>query len=346
MTDASLGFESLRARHDALPPADAGRRIRDRARALGASEEQLVAAGCGVESIRLEGDPRAVFRNLGTLGPLMALSRNDWCVHERIGSYEGIQAQGEVGIVLGPDIDLRMFFGQWRNTYAVAENGRKSLQFFDRHGDAVHKVYRTEASDARAWDTLIERFSVACTELPEAEPPEPVNEAPAPSDPAALRRHWLALKDTHDFFGMLRKFGVSRLGALQAAGPDLAQPVGRAALEQVLNRAAGDRLPIMCFVSNRGIVQIHTGPIQRLVRTGPWFNVLDPAFNLHLNTEAIESCWVVNKPTVDGWVTSLEAYARNGELIVQFFGERKPGKAELTGWRNLLAGICAQALAA
>ena len=52
--------------------------------------------------------------------------------------------------------------------------------------------------------------------------------------------------------------------------------------------------------------------------------MLDPKFNLHLDTTAIASSWVVNKPTSDGWVTSLELYAANGDLIAQFFGERKP----------------------
>ncbi|MNR45423.1 Hemin transport protein HemS [compost metagenome] len=86
--------------------------------------------------------------------------------------------------------------------------------------------------------------------------------------------------------------------------------------------------------------------MQRLARTGPWFNVLDPAFNLHLNTTAVTSSWVVNKPTVDGWVTSLELYGADGALIVQFFGERKPGKPELPAWRALLQSLCPTALAA
>jgi len=145
---------------------------------------------------------------------------------------------------------------------------------------------------------------------------------------------------------MLRQFKVSRLGALRTAGQDLAQQVNDVAVETVLHRAAETGLPIMCFVANRGIVQIHTGPVKKLVRTGPWFNVLDPSFNLHLNTEAVVSSWVVNKPTVDGWVTSLELYGASGELIVQFFGERKPGKPELGEWRALLQSLCPVALAA
>ncbi|MFA7667032.1 MAG: ChuX/HutX family heme-like substrate-binding protein [Burkholderiaceae bacterium] len=340
-------LEALHARHCALAPSEAAHRIRDRARVLGATEEQLVAAGCGVDSIALGATPQTVFRALSTLGPVMALTRNDGCVHERHGRYEHIQTEGDIGIVLGPDIDLRMLFGYWRNAFAVAEKGRKSLQFFDRHGEAIHKVYRTAATDAKAWDALIDRFATGCTALPAAEPlPDPVDTR-APRNATALRRHWLALKDTHEFSPMLRKFGVSRLGALRAAGADLAQQVPCRTAEAVLTRAARDQLPIMCFVANRGIVQIHTGGVRRLVRTGPWFNVLDAAFNLHLNTQAIADCWVVNKPTRDdGWVTSLEVYAASGELIVQFFGRRKPGEVELPAWRALLAGFCATKLAA
>ena len=101
----------------------------------------------------------------------------------------------------------------------------------------------------------------------------------------------------------------------------------------------------MCFVANQGMVQIHTGPVKRIQRTGSWLNILDPAFNLHLDVTQVASTWVVNKPSRDGWITSLELYAASGELIVQFFGARKPGYPELTGWRALLAGMCREPLA-
>ncbi len=346
---AGAGGESLaalRARHDALTAAEPKLRVRERARRLGTTEAALVAAGCGLDAVPLD-TPKDVFRALGALGRVMALSRNDWCVHERHGRYEDIQADGHVGVVLGPDIDLRMFFQEWRDAFSVVENGRHSIQFFDRQGVAIHKVYRTEATDAQAWEALVARFaSKQPPALPVPEAATPRNEADEAADPAALRAHWLGLKDTHDFFPMLRRFKVSRLGALRAAGPDLAQRVGADTAQAVLERAAERRLSIMCFVGNRGIVQIHTGPVEQLRRTGPWFNVLDPTFNLHLDTTAITECWVVNKPTVDGWVTSLEAYERGGELVVQFFGARKPGQPELVAWRELMQALCATPLAA
>lgn len=339
-------IDTLRQRHQALVAAQPTLRIRDRARQLGVTEAELVAAGCGVMARQLGGTPQQLVRDLGTLGPVMALSRNDHAVHERHGQYQGIEADGPVGLVLGPDIDLRLFFGSWRYFYAVTENGRDSLQFFDKAGDAVHKVYRTDATDAEAWQAYVDRHALDALAPVTVEPIAAVAEAAAPADPAALRTHWRGLQDTHDFFAMLRQFKVSRLGALRAAGDDLAQQVDNIAVETMLGRAAEAGLPIMCFVANRGIVQIHSGPVHKLVRTGPWFNVLDPAFNLHLNTGAVASSWIVNKPTVDGWVTSLELFDADGGLVVQFFGERKPGQPELPAWRALLQSLCPVALAA
>lgn len=340
--------QALRARHDALLQSEPKLRMRERARRLGASEAELVAADCGLVSTQLDSQlPQALFRALSALGEVMALTRNDWVVHERHGRYEHIQIEPDamMGVTLGPDIDLRMFFGSWCHAYAVTEAERQSLQFFDREGVAVHKVYRTPASDAAAWDALVARFAVP-KHLPVPEPIAVLPEKNTVADPAALRAQWRALEDVHGFYPMLRQLGVTRLAALRAAGSELAQRVDTDAAETTLQAAAESGLPIMCFVGNRGMVQIHTGPIERLVRTGPWLNVLDARFNLHLNTTAIAECWVVNKPSPEGWITSLEVYEAGGELMVQFFGARKPGQPQRTDWHALAARLCSEPMAA
>lgn len=338
----------LQERHQDLLNTEPRLRIRDRATRLGVTELELVATQCGMRSVELVGAKRmpmqSIFRELGALGEVMALSRNDWCVHERHGRYGDIQADGGVGLVLGADIDLRLFFWRWRYCYAVTENERRSVQFFDAAGTAVHKVYLTAASNVDAYLALVEKYAARERRLPAVEIPPAAVESDTPHDADALRDAWLAMTDTHDFIALLRKFDVSRVGALGAVGSDLAQRVGNASVETMLQQAAATELPIMCFVANPGIVQIHTGPVRTLQRTGPWYNVLDPAFNLHLNTTAIASSWVVNKPTVDGWVTSLELFAADGGMIVQFFGARKPGVRELPAWRALLRGFCAEPL--
>ena len=44
-------------------------------------------------------------------------------------------------------------------------------------------------------------------------------------------------------------------------------------------------------------------------------------------------------------ITSLELFDRNGELIVSFFGKRKPGNPELQDWRQLAESLVAKAAA-
>ncbi|MEZ2720759.1 hemin-degrading factor [Paenalcaligenes hominis] len=323
-------------------------RIRDIAKQIGLTELELVAAQCGeIQARHLKASAQEILLRVGELGSVMALTRNNDCVHERHGRYENIKAGEKSGIVLGPDIDLRLFFSTWGTVWAVEDKGRKSLQFFDVYGHALHKVFCTEQTDQAAYDALVSAYAEPIGSYwPEIKTATPKEDQTLTQAPAGLREHWLGLKDTHAFHSMLMQFNVSRLTALRDVGHDLAQPVANSTAERMLEQAAASGLSIMCFVSNAGIVQIHTGPIQQLRRTGPWFNVLDPSFNLHLNTEAITQSWVVNKPTVDGCVTSLECYSAQGELIVQFFGARKPGQAELAEWRQLLESFCDSPLAA
>lgn len=355
MIDTNVGLETdelyevnvnqVRGRYAALSEDDRARRARDIARQLGISEAQWVAASCGpIRSVKLEGYGQEVFKHLGELGRVMALTRNDLCVHERHGMYEDIKASGHVGLVLGPDIDLRVFFNVWGSVWAVQEHDRHSIQFFDKEGVAVHKVYCTPETDTARYLELVQQYAVATT-WPSVEVIKPDVRLDRVQEPQSFRQAWLNLKDTHDFFPMLRKFNVTRLGALLDVGTDLAQRVPVDSIDHMLRVAAASGLSIMCFVGNRGMIQIHTGTIHHVVQRGPWLNILDPAFNLHLDISHVSQVWVVNKPTADGWVTSLEVYDAAGELIVQFFGERKPGKPELAPWRDLMLSLCQHALA-
>src|SRR5262245_47905157 len=95
----------------------------------------------------------------------------------------------------------------------------------------------------------------------------------------------------------------------------------------------------MVFVGNRGCLQIHTGEVHKIVPLGPWINVMDPGFNLHLRTDAVTEAWIVRKPTDDGIVTSLELFDANGETIALLFGARKPGIPEQDAWRERIAEL-------
>ena len=151
------------------------------------------------------------------------------------------------------------------------------------------------------------------------------------------------MTDTHEFFAMLARFKVGRVQALRLAGEEFARELPGRGLRSALEMASAEHLPVMIFVGNRGCIQIHTGPIERPVPTQGWFNVLDPAFNLHLRESGVARAFSVRKPTDDGVVTSLEAFDANDRTILLMFGVRKPGHPELADWRRLVAGVEKQA---
>lgn len=312
-------------------------RARDAAERLGTTEAALVACSATGPATPLRPDWSGLVTGLRTLGSVMALTRNTHAVHERHGRYEDVSAGPSHILVLGPDIDLRLFPRRWAHAYALGGE-RPSLQIFDRDGEAAHKVFATAATDRVAWDRLVEDFaSPAAASPPERVVPAALPEPEGLVDATALRADWLALRDTHDFFPLLRRHKASRRQALQLAGEDLSLRVNNDAARSLLEVAAADGLPIMVFVGNRNAIQIHTGPVQRLRATAGWFNVLDPGFNLHLREAGVASAWRVVKPTADGPVTSLELLDAAGGVVAQFFGARKPGQPELAQWRELVA---------
>jgi putative hemin transport protein len=154
-----------------------------------------------------------------------------------------------------------------------------------------------------------------------------------------LRDRWSGLTDVHQFFGMLKTLKLSRREAVRMVGQDYAWRLDNHAVSALFHHAAAGEMPIMCFVGNRGCIQIHSGPIKSVKPMGPWINVLDETFHLHLRTDHIHEVWAVRKPTKDGHVTSLEAYDANGGMIIQFFGKRHEGEGEREDWRFLAENL-------
>lgn len=330
-----------------------GLRARDAAHRLGLSEGAVMsahavslmspaeAADSLLTTVALDGAWVPLLQGLETVGPVMALTRNDHVVHEKIGVYRNVSAQGPVGLAVGPEIDLRLFLMHWHAGFHVVERTdhgeHHSLQFFDRHGQAVHKVHARPGTDVQALEALVQRHA-----RPECLPVFETGAHHAPTDRPdtaidcqGLSQAWSAMRDTHEFFELLKRFGVGRLQAMRLMDGVHTRRTPLVAVEWLLHLASRSGLPIMVFAGNHGCLQIHTGAVHRIEPMGPWINVLDADFNLHLRRDAIHESWLVTKPTEDGPVTSVELFDEQGGLIAMFFGERKPGKPELPAWRQL-----------
>ncbi|CAH0232189.1 Hemin transport protein HemS [Rahnella aquatilis] len=79
---------------------------------------------------------------------------------------------------------------------------------------------------------------------------------------------------------------------------------------------------------------------------GEWINVFNKQFTLHLVESAIAESWITRKPTKDGFVTSMELFAADCTQIAQLYGQRNEGNPEQTQWREQLAQLSNEGVAA
>lgn len=345
---------ALRSAWNELKQEKPNMRIRDCAAALKVSEAELLATTIGDYTTKLEGDWTKLLERLPELGRVMSLTRNEGCVLENKGPFQKIDiiSQGpfKMATVIGP-IESRVFFSGWNFGFAVEQETprgwMRSIQIFDGAGEASMKVFLQEAtenrkgSDLDAYKKLVEDFraSEQNSEIEVKAISTPPTKVMGDVDKTGLISDWGNMKDTHDFFGMIRKHQVNRLDAVRIAEGEFTYRLQKDSLKLMLDKASSEKMPIMIFVGNKGNIQIHQGKVNTIKVMDNWLNVLDPDCNMHLREDLVDSIWVVKKPTEDGVVTGIEVFDANKEMIVQFFGLRKPGIPELESWRKLVADL-------
>ena len=114
--NGAMNAATLRERFSAARTG--GKRAKDAATSLNISEGAAIAAHAGVHDHALKATPLKgpwveLLQALELCGPVMALTRNESTVHEKVGVYQNISATGHMGLALGEAIDLRLFFSRW-----------------------------------------------------------------------------------------------------------------------------------------------------------------------------------------------------------------------------------------
>jgi putative hemin transport protein len=353
---------SLAERWNALRNTQPGLQPRDAARTLQISEAELLATNIGKGVTRLNDTqhaPRDIMRRALDLGTVMALTRNENGVIETTGvasrlKEEPAPAEADdkerqaralniAGGYLGGPIDLRFQFPRWRYAFAVVQPGRdgavsRSLQFFDASGQAVHKLYLKNDAAIPVFDKLVADFRMAVQDAPlqvTAATPKPVPKPDTEIDIKEFHLAWQEMTDVHQFNRIVTEFKLTREQAMRLAPAGMVTRVTPQAVRTLLEGAAQQQVALMAFLGNDGIIQIYSGKINKVAAAGGWFNVLDPAFNLHLRDTALRSGYVVRR----AGITSVEFYDDRGDLVITFFGVRERGKPQPKGWIDLAGSL-------
>ncbi|GGY25664.1 hemin-degrading factor [Paludibacterium paludis] len=338
-TDLLSRYQALKAERPSL-------RQRDAADALGASEADLVAVL--PEAMALRGDFNALLEALTLAGEIKCITRNRFCVQERVGQLRNLSLGTDMGLALDQGgLDLRFYLKNWRRAFAVSQQSRRgalhSVQFYDDHGDAIGKFYLHDDARLDDWQAMVAAFAGAGdSDRPRTPRAGLPHRDLGGDDLARFREEWLALQDIHHFNRLLVRYDMSRRSAFASAPEGYAEKLAVNSIEALLRRAADEQTPIMIFTGNRGMVQIHGGPIVNVKEMDGWLNIFDKALTLHLDPSGIDSVWRVKRPTRDGIITAVEALDANGDTILTLFGLRSEGQREDPAWHAMAQSAAPQ----
>lgn len=337
-----------RSRRDALArlrAEGAPLRARELAAALGCSEAELVAIDPKLKVTALAPRWREILSALDALGEVMSLTRNSAVVSEITGPYGAPEFFEEhLGQVSGHPLDLRIFLHSWAFAFAVesaqGERTLRSVQFFDRHGEAVHKVYLRDSTKVSVFDALVARFAEPGASVEVVPRPGAPDERPDSAvDAVGLREAWSKLESAHQFFRLLKRYGVTRTQALRLAGPAWAEPLGGEVLPRLLDAVAAARVPVMFFVGNEAMLQIYQGTVTRVRPIDGWCNVFERDFTLHADLSQLGAAWRVRKPTNGGVITSFELFDKAKQNVLLVYGQRDDDGFDRPAWRTVIDAL-------
>ncbi|GAB6069036.1 hemin-degrading factor [Thiomicrorhabdus hydrogeniphila] len=318
-------------------------RIRDAAEILNVSEMELLTINMPSDhTLLLHGDFKALMQRLTQVGKIMTLVRNDIAVHELSGTYPALRfnRNPQVGVAMDA-IDLRIHFNEYCYAFAVqtpqGKQTLKSIQFFDKSGHALQKIYLKNQDHNQLWDDIVNSFKadmqLANFNLVKV---EKYNQSFVDIDLPRFKKAWEQMRDVHDLSRIIKRFGISRHEAVSIIGEPYSYQIKPQSVNTFMQQVSEQKMACFVFVGNKGVTQIYSGEFQNTKEMGSWMNVLDPNFNLHVLTSTINDAWVVKKPTRFGIVTSLEIYDVNGKVSLQFAPTGTREGKESDEWRLLL----------
>ena len=124
--------------------------------------------------------------------------------------------------------------------------------------------------------------------------------------------------------------------AYEDLGTKYARQLTNQSIEQLLTLVAAQQHPIILFGMSVGAIQSYAGTITKLATYGPWFNVLDTDFNIHLMPSLLGQVWHIRKPSKDGIINTLSVLDQEGNEIMVIADQRQRGQQESNAWHQLI----------
>jgi putative hemin transport protein len=324
---------------------DAQKPFADIAAGMNITEAELMAARVGFGVVRLRPEWNALLAALPGLNQVRAVTTNSCAAIETTGTYPGLQQMGSYFAMASDGIDLRLSLPYWDSAFAVAERNScpgetvRSICFYGKNGGLIHRVFLTRGSCLSGFDELVENFIHPCqlrtqvTEMGFGSAPTVI---PKAVDKDVFLERWGAMKDTREFFALLREFRLSRQDAFQLGEARFTRRIAPELLYGLLHSFVQHKIPVLLLVGHSACVQVYRGLLTSEGESGNEVTVRASKVRCRFCKPAIAMAWLVDKPTSKGVVRSLELFDSASRPTASVLAMSAEGFLTPSQWEALL----------
>jgi putative hemin transport protein len=335
---SGLLYKALQGVRQAQPHGQ----LKDWARLLNASEGELQAARIGHEDVCPLRDVFSVFYQLSFLGEVAVTAYNALGQVQHRGCFSApdlcLDNPHQLGIqFLTSGLHLKLRLEHWYWGCAADDK----LEFFTRQGQLFMTIRKTPATDESAWQELLSQYaegSVSHKPLFEQPHHHPA-EHPMPQDLQLLEKEWRNMAGPEQLPQLLKRQHTTYFAALCCLGPKLARSGSLDSFEQLLQQAAQVQLPLSLSMISPGCVQTCRQAVITPRLEQSKLELLWPQGRAQLDPGQFEFAFVTRKPSKDAWISALEIFGAQGDMLLQIQGATPPGKPENLRLRELMNSL-------
>ena len=253
---------------------DKNLRIRDAAIKLGVSEAELLSTEIGDSTSYLSIDNYyEFFKNILKLNKVMFLARNDFVVHEKIVTASSYILKENYITSKNGNRLIDINFNNIKYAFFQKKKHKKielkSFQFFDNNGNSIIKIYLKD-DNHNPFDKIATKYKKKY-----------LYELQSKDLAVQNKTNYYTFQDINVFYKQRQTNSNS-------------YKISSQNFRSIIDKVSYYKIKIQIILVSKYIIQYHEDKLIKIVDYGPWYNILDKNFNLHILEKKIDHLEIHN----------------------------------------------------
>ena len=269
-------------------------RIKDIANHLEVSEAELLTTQIDNSSLKYLkiSDYNIFFKELFKSHKVMFLIRSDFIVHEKVIVCSEIEYHKNKIFFKNKkpltDFDFKKIENSFFEKKTHQNKPLLSFQFFDQYGNAILKIF-LKSKDYSVFESLSDKFSFVYD--------------------YNLQKNILKKNEISERKKSLNLDSFQNQYTKRIKTDNLI-------LRKILENASKHKFPIQIHALGNYSIQYHFGSVKNIMDFGPWINVIDKNFNIHVMENKINNNYITIKEVDGKYFYQIQILDENNNLIL------------------------------